>query len=68
MIEFKKEELVDREVEIGGYLMQDYSLKLISEKTGLKKKTLTAHINNMMKKLKTKDTAELVKLLRLMKV
>jgi DNA-binding CsgD family transcriptional regulator len=55
---------VEREIEIGNYLLRDFSLKLISEKTGLSKKILAAHINNMMKKLKAEDTAELIKLLR----
>jgi DNA-binding CsgD family transcriptional regulator len=63
-MEFKNEELVEREIEIGNYLLQDCSLKLISEKTGLSKKILAAHINNMMKKLKAENTPELIKLLR----
>jgi len=63
-MEFKNEELVDREKEIGRYLLEDFTIKQISEKTGLNKKTLSAHINNMMKKLKVKHISELIKLLR----
>jgi DNA-binding CsgD family transcriptional regulator len=63
-MEFKKEALVEREVEIAAYLLQDCSLKSMSEKTGLSKKILTAHIRNMTKKLKAEDTAGLIKMLR----
>ena len=49
-MEFKREELVEREIEIAGYLIQDFSLKHISEKTGLSKKLLVAHVKNMMEK------------------
>ena len=65
-MEFKNEELVERELEIGGYLKRNLPIKMISEKTGLGKKTISAHINNMMKKLKAKDTSELINLLRKM--
>lgn len=63
-MEFKKEELVEREIEIAGYLLLDLSLKQISGKTGLCRKHLTAHISNMMIKLKAEDTHELIKLLK----
>jgi len=65
-MEFENEKLIDREIEIGNYLIQDFSLKLIAEKTGLSKKILSAHIHNMMKKLNTKDASELINLLRTM--
>jgi DNA-binding CsgD family transcriptional regulator len=67
-VEFKKEILIDREKEIATYLLQNLSLTLMSEKTGLSKKLLTAHIRNMMEKLKAKDTAGLLKLLRAMEL
>jgi DNA-binding CsgD family transcriptional regulator len=51
-MEFKNEELVEREIEIGNYLLQNFSLKLISEKTGLSRKIIAAHIHNMMEKTK----------------
>jgi DNA-binding NarL/FixJ family response regulator len=63
-MEFKNEELVEREIEIAGYLMQDFSLRHISETTGLSKKLLVAHIRNMMEKLKADDITALVKLLK----
>ena len=65
-MEFKNEELVEREIEIGNYLLQNFSLKLISEKTGLSRKIIAAHIHNMMKKLKAEDIAKLIVLLKLM--
>ena len=60
-MEFKQEELVEREIEIGGYLLQNFSLKQISEKTGLSKKLLVAHIRNMMGKLKAGNMSILIK-------
>ena len=59
-MEFKKEELVDREMEIGSYLLQGLHTTNISKKTGLSKKTITAHIRNMMEKLKADDTIALM--------
>ncbi len=54
-MEFKQEELVEREREIAGYLLKDFSLKTVSQKTGLSLKHLEAHIGNMRIKLKAKD-------------
>ena len=65
-MEFKNEELVEREIEIGNYLLQNFSLKLISEKTGLSRKIVAAHIHNMMKKLKAEDITKLIVLLKQM--
>ena len=62
-MEFKSEELVDRELEIAGYLLQDLSLKQIAEKTGLSKKHLVAHLRNMMKKLGAENMLSLRKTL-----
>lgn len=53
---FKQEELVEREREIAGYLLKDFSLKMVSQKIGLSLKHLAAHISNMRIKLKAKDT------------
>ena len=64
-MEFKKEELVEREREIAGYLLQHFSFKYISGKTGLSRKLLAAHINNMMKKLHAEDVTDLIRLLSL---
>jgi DNA-binding CsgD family transcriptional regulator len=63
-MEFKQEELVEREIEIGGYLLQNFSLKQISEKTGLSKKLLVAHIRNMRQKLKAENMEALKKILK----
>ncbi len=63
-MEFKQEELIAREIEIAGYLVQDFSLKYTAEKTGISKKLLVAHIRNMMEKLKAKDINELITLIR----
>lgn len=65
IMEFKQEEFVEREIEIAGYLVQDFSIKNISDKTGLRKKLLMAHIRNMMEKLKAEDVAALIKLLKI---
>jgi len=62
-MEFKKEELVDREMEIGSYLLQGLHTTNISKKTGLSKKIITAHIRNMMEKLKASNETELMNLL-----
>lgn len=63
-MKFKHEELVEREIEIGDYLLNGFSFRHISEKTGLSKKHLDAHIKNMMEKLKAKDMEDLIKLLK----
>lgn len=63
IMEFKQEELVERELEIANYLTRDFSLSSIAAETGLNKRIVTAHIRNMMKKLKVIDIDELRKLL-----
>lgn len=63
-MEFKNEELVEREVEIACYLFQDFSLNKVAEKTGLSNKILTAHLRNMMKKLQAESLDELIQFLR----
>ena len=63
-MEFKNEELIEREIEIAGYLKLDFSLKQISETTGLNKKILAAHIKNMMQKLKSGNIVALKKTLK----
>lgn len=64
-IEFKNEELVEREKEIVGYLLQGFSLRSLHKKTGLHKKHLNAHMRNMMKKLGAKDAEELIQIIKL---
>ena len=64
IMEFKQEELVQREIEIASYLLNNFSLRHIEKKTGLSRKHLDAHIKNMMEKLKAANIEELVKLLK----
>ena len=64
-MEFKKEGLVDREIDIAGLLIHNVSLNQIAETTGLSKKLLTAHIKNMMQKIKASDMNSLIKLLKI---
>jgi DNA-binding CsgD family transcriptional regulator len=63
-MEFKKEELIEREIEIARLFIQNISLKQIAETTGLSKKLLIAHIKNMMQKLKANDMETLIKILK----
>jgi DNA-binding CsgD family transcriptional regulator len=63
-MEFKQEELIEREVQIAAYLVQDFSLKHISETTGLSRRILVTHLKNMMKKLQARDKSALIKLLK----
>ena len=63
-MEFKQEELIEREIEIAGYLVQRFSLKRISETTGLNKKILAAHVKNMMQKLKAENIEALIRTLK----
>ena len=63
-MEFKKEELIDCEIEIAHYLLQNFSAKQIAEKTALSKKHLDAHIANMKRKLKANDNTAFMKLIK----
>lgn len=63
-MEFKNEELIEREIEIAGYLLNKMSLNKIEQKTGLKKKILEAHIKNMMRKLKVENMKSLIEILK----
>ena len=64
MMEFKQGEMVDREVEIAGLLLCDFTLNQMVEKTHLNKKILTAHLRNMMEKLQAADMDKLRQLLK----
>jgi DNA-binding NarL/FixJ family response regulator len=64
IMEFKQEELVEREIEIACYLFRDFSLNQMAEKTGLNKKILTGHLRNMMQKLQAADMDELIQFLK----
>jgi DNA-binding NarL/FixJ family response regulator len=63
MEEFRYEELVENELIIGSLLAQGYSLRDISEKTGMSKRIVSTHIRNMKVKLQVKDIGEMRKLL-----
>ena len=64
MMEFKNEELIEREMEIAEQLVQDFSLNHIAETTGVNKKLLIVHIRNMMKKLNADNMSTLIKSLK----
>ena len=63
-MEFRQEQLVEREIENAGYLKLGLSLKQIAEVTGLSKKLLVAHVRNMMQKLKSENMVALIKTLK----
>jgi DNA-binding CsgD family transcriptional regulator len=63
-MQFKYEEFTKREMEIANYLLQNFSLKQIAEKTSLSKKHLDAHIANMKEKLKANNMRALKILLK----
>jgi DNA-binding CsgD family transcriptional regulator len=63
-MEFKNEELVARELELAGYLINNFSLSKIKKATGLSKKHIAAHIKNMMQKLKADGIEELLIILK----
>ncbi|HVX25884.1 MAG TPA: LuxR C-terminal-related transcriptional regulator [Parafilimonas sp.] len=62
-MKFKYEKLIDREIEIAKYLLQENSIKDISAKTGLSKRHIAAHIRNMITKLKVENEEALKQLL-----
>ena len=64
MMEFKNEELIEREIEIAQHLVQDFSLNQIAGETGINKKLLTVHMRNMMKKLNAENMSTLIKILK----
>jgi len=63
-MEFKQEELVEREMEIARLLVQGYAEKEITGLTGMQRKRITAHIRNMKVKLQATNISMLVKLIR----
>ncbi len=63
-MQFQYEKLVERELEIAGYLKQDFSVRKICQRTRLSKKLLEAHMHNMMEKLKAGDIATLKNILK----
>lgn len=59
-MEFKKEALLEREIEIAGFLLQDFSLGQIASRLEVNKKIVKAHIRNMMQKLNTENIKDLM--------
>ena len=60
-MEFKQEALVEREIEIAAYLLNDVSLQQIAVHLEVSKKIIKAHIRNMMQKLNAKNIEELIR-------
>ncbi len=63
-MEFKKEELVEREIEIAQCLLEGRTLTQICTKTGISKKHVVAHVRNMLSKMKVKSIESLLPLLQ----
>ncbi len=59
-MEFKQEALVEREIEIAAFLLQDFSLPQIAGQLAVNKKIIKAHIRNMMQKLNAKNIEDLI--------
>ncbi len=59
-MEFKQEELVEREIEIAPYLLQHFSLRQIADQLGVNKIIIKAHIRNMMQKLNAENIEDLI--------
>jgi len=59
-MEFKQEEIVELEIEIAAYLLQDFSLQQIADQLAVNKKIIKAHIRNMMQKLNAENMDYLI--------
>ncbi len=59
-MEFKQEELIDREIEIASFLMQHFSLRQIADQLTVNKIIIKAHVRNMMQKQNAKNIQELI--------
>jgi len=59
-MEFKQEALVEREIEIAAFLLQDFSLPQIAGQLAVNKKIIKAHIRNMMQKLNAENMDDLI--------
>ncbi len=59
-MEFKQEALVEREIEIAAFLLQDFSLRQIAHQLAVNKKIIKAHIRNMMQKLNAETMEDLI--------
>lgn len=63
-MEFLKEALINREIEIATYLLNDFSLKKIAVELAVSKKIIAAHVRNMMQKLHAENMEDLVRFLK----
>lgn len=59
-MEFKQEELVEREIEIAAYLLRHFSLRQIAGQLAVNKKIIKAHVRNMMQKLNAENIEDLI--------
>ncbi len=59
-MEFKQEALVEREIEIAAFLLQDFSLSQIAGHLAVNKEIIKAHIRNMMQKINTENIEDLI--------
>jgi DNA-binding NarL/FixJ family response regulator len=59
-MEFKQEALLEREIEIAAFLLQDFSLEKIAAHLEINKKIIKAHIRNMMQKLHAENIKDLI--------
>ncbi len=62
-MEFKQEALVEREIEIAAFLLQDFSPEQIADYLAVNKKIIKAHIRNMMQKLNAENIDDLLQLI-----
>ena len=67
-MEFKQEALVEREIEIAAFLLQDFSPEQIADYLAVNKKIIKAHIRNMMQKLNAKNIEELIRSIKAKKL
>lgn len=63
-MEFKSEELIERELEIALEILKNRSFNYIADRFGISKKILKAHIRNMMQKLHTGNMEGLKKIIK----
>lgn len=64
IMEFKQEELLEREIEIAAYLQQNFSLRQIAGQLAVNKKIIKAHILNMMQKLNAESREGLIRCIK----
>jgi DNA-binding CsgD family transcriptional regulator len=60
-MEFKQEALVEREIEIAAFLLQEFSLLQIARQLAVNKKIIKAHLRNMMQKLNAENIEDLIR-------